>query len=153
MPMAVPDPGGRAGDCGTALKKTIFSRIIWYCEYIMVMHNCENTCDLDYLDDTITHNSVERKGGRGSTDRTVSVAWACKWYDFKYPVVWSWRINSFMPPPSPKQNSGNFGWAGGTYPQFQGCWAGVCDTLHHPSSILFFCFHCKSHVVKQSQSY
>ena len=40
-----------------------------------VMHN--NTY-IDYLDNKITNNSAERKGDRGGTDMTVSVAQACK---------------------------------------------------------------------------
>ena len=50
----------------------------------------------------ITHNSAERKGGRGGTDGAVSVIQACK-----SPVVWSQRIKHVFAPPIPL---GNLGW-------------------------------------------
>ena len=52
------------------------------------------------------NNSAERKGGRGDTDRAVSVARACKWWDFKSPVIWSRRIKHFCAPSlSQRKNS------------------------------------------------
>ena len=72
-----------------------------------------------------THNSAERKCGSGGTDRAVSVARACKWWDFKSPVVWSRRIKHFCAPLPVPNKTGKFGVGGGTYPQSQGSGSGL----------------------------
>ena len=55
------------------------------------------------------NNSAEGKGGSGGTDRAVRVTWACKWWDFKSPVVWSWRIKHFCAPSQSQTKIQKFG--------------------------------------------
>ena len=75
-----------------------------------------------YIITDYPHNSAVRKGGSGVTDRAVSVARACKWWDFKSPVVWSQRIKHFCAPSRSQTKTRKFGvggGGGGTYLPFR----------------------------------
>ena len=62
-------------------------------------------------------------GGRGGTDRAVSVTRACKCWGFKS-VVWSHRKILLCPVQIPNKTQ-KIGVDGGTYPQ------GVCPPISH----------------------
>ena len=59
-------------------KKDLFFHAFYDNASIFSNANWENTWDLDYQDCKITHNSAERKGSRGGTDRALSVTRVCK---------------------------------------------------------------------------
>ena len=141
-----PPPPPHPEEAVRALKT--FPRIIWYCEYIRYNNMHNNTWITKLITDYL---SAERKGGRGVTFVAVSVARACKWWDFKSPVVWSRRIKHFCALiPVPNQTL-KFGCVcEGHLSQVPRLWGwNVWPPPPPPPNLPFrFCFHCKYHVVQ-----